>query len=175
MSLEKSIKPVTVVSATEGKDLHVHINLRLGGEEVAAVSGARSLTSERPPTADELNDFARRIYKARRARDDVFDSELFGEPAWDMLLALYCLPNCGERLTVTSLSLAANLPQTTGYRWQVVLAERGLLERVADERDGRRHFVQLTDKGRALLENYLTRLFCSGTLAPPHSELPTQD
>jgi DNA-binding MarR family transcriptional regulator len=92
-----------------------------------------------------------------------------------MLLALYCLPNGGERLTVTSLSLAASLPQTTGYRWQVVLADRGLLERVADERDGRRHFVQLTQKGRALLENYLSRLFNSATLAPPHSELPTQE
>lgn len=99
-----------------------------------------------------------RIYKARRLRNRMLDQELFGEPAWDMLLALYCLPDGGERLSVTALSLSADVPQTTGYRWQTVLVEQSLVERVADKTDGRRQFVNLTDKGRTLLEKYLTRL-----------------
>lgn len=160
LSREETIKrPSEIVSANPGaKDLHLHISLRLGPDDLAILEGREKDRGAPAPTKTRLREVALRIYKARRLRNRIFDQELFGEPAWDMLLALYCLPDGGERLSVTALSLTADVPQTTGYRWQTVLIERGLVERVADKMDGRRQFVNLTDKGRTLLEKYLTRL-----------------
>ena len=89
----------------------------------------------------------------------MFDQKLFGEPGWDMLLALYCLPTRGERLGVTALSNASAVSVTSALRWQAILTEDGLIERIPDEDDKRREFVRLTDKGRTMLEDYLLWLF----------------
>jgi predicted transcriptional regulator len=101
----------------------------------------------------------------------MLNGELFGEPAWDMLLALYCLPARGEIMAVTSLSYAADVPLTTGHRWQETLVKEGLIERGPESERGYRHLVRLTTKGRTLLENYLTRLFYVSTPVPPHPDL----
>jgi DNA-binding MarR family transcriptional regulator len=92
-------------------------------------------------------------------RDRMLDQELFGEPAWDMLLALYCLPSRGICLGVTSLSHAANVPETTGWRCQKLLLERGLIRRGPHVHDARQQLVGLTGKGKQLLETYLIRIF----------------
>ena len=113
-----------------------------------------------------ISGIAWKIYEARRTRYRMLDRDLLGEPAWDMLLALYCLPERGERLSVSSLSLAAELPQSTGHRWQFILAQRDLIDQVADPSDWRRQFIELSNKGRDLLESYLTQLFrCGNYLA----------
>jgi hypothetical protein len=62
-------------------------------------------------------------------------TKLFGEPGWDIMLALYCLPARGERLAVTALAFAAAASQTTALRWQAILQDEGLIER----KDGCRH------------------------------------
>lgn len=89
----------------------------------------------------------------------MLDRRLFGEPAWDMMLALYCLPTRGERLGITALALASGVPATTALRWQGMLTEDGLIERVHDENDARRSFVRLSEKGRNMLEDYLLWLY----------------
>lgn len=38
---------------------------------------------------DSLAELARNTYLTRRMRRDLFDADLFGEPAWDILLLLY--------------------------------------------------------------------------------------
>jgi DNA-binding MarR family transcriptional regulator len=80
-----------------------------------------------------------------------------------MLLALYGLPSRGIFLGVTTLSHAANIPPTTGLRWQKILFELGLIERGPPTRDTRQHLIGLTDKGRAIMETYLTRLYYCDT------------
>lgn len=153
------------------EDLHLHIDLRLELDQIAELHAEQlRLKSRRPPTRKELVRLACRIYDARRTRDRMFDRKLFGEPAWDMLLALYCLPARGERLGVTSLSLAANVAQATGHRWQINLINEGLIERGPPGLDARRQLLRLTVKGRKLLESYLTRLFYCDTPVPPHPE-----
>ncbi|HEY0628676.1 MAG TPA: hypothetical protein VGD23_05050 [Sphingomicrobium sp.] len=82
-----------------------------------------------------------------------------------MLLALYHMPHRGEVLTVSALSIAADVPATTGLRWQKTLLEEGLLHRWPHLVDGRQQLVGLTQQGRMLMEEYLTRLFfCQGGL-----------
>lgn len=152
-------------------DIRLQVDLRLRLDEVADAEAEYIRSTRRgAPSRKELCRLACRIYDARRARERMMDPKFFGEPAWDMLLALYCLPARGERLTVTALSLAANTKSTTGIRWQSILIEQGLIELGPKDLDERLKLVRLTDKGRQLLENYLTRLFYVDTPTPPFPE-----
>ncbi|GAA3997433.1 MarR family winged helix-turn-helix transcriptional regulator [Sphingomonas humi] len=148
------------VSATPLGDDCIEIRLTLRLDDIArGDEGRRRDPPTAAPTTGELVQLADRIFEARRARYRLLDRSLFGEPAWDMLLALYCLPHRGEVLTVTSLTHAAEASGSTGLRWQALLVREELIERVADSADGRRQLIRLTAKGRAVMESYLTRLY----------------
>lgn len=141
-------------------DIMLEVNLRLRLDEVADLeAGLLRINARRQPSEKELRRLARKIYDARRMRDRLLNGTLFGEPAWDMLLALYHLPALGQMLTVSGLSCCAGVPQTTALRWQTTLMAEGFIERGPHERDGRMQFVRLTERGCTLLEQYLTRLF----------------
>ena len=114
---------------------------------------------------DHLIDLARRIYDTRRARTRYFHDSLLGEPMWDMLLALFCLPSRGERLAVTSLANAADIPPTTGLRWIERMERHELIERTQDPRDGRRVYLKLTDKGAQLMRDFLAAIYHQLTAA----------
>lgn len=165
MSYEQAINRSNIRTSvsSDGKDLHFHIDVRLGASDLAFFEPVNSSDdTSAAPTPEQLAELASRIYESRRIRSKVLDPDLFGEPAWDILLAVYCLPARGERLSITDVSLAADLPQATSHRWQQILAQRELLDHFPDEQDRRRSFVKLSDKGRELLELYLTRLFRCG-------------
>jgi DNA-binding MarR family transcriptional regulator len=140
-------------------DMMLEVSLRLRLDEVAELeAGLLRISARRQPTEKELRALARKIYEARRMRDRLLNDKLFGEPAWDMLLALYHLPASGQMLTVSGLCHSASVPTTTGLRWQAVLFDQGLIERGPHETDRRMQFVRLTDRGRKMLEQYLIRL-----------------
>jgi DNA-binding MarR family transcriptional regulator len=145
-------------------DDQLQVDLRLGLDEVAAAEEEQlRCSSRRRPTRRELVRLACKLYDARRSRDRMFNPKLFGEPAWDMLLALYCLPSRGIILGVMSLGHAANVAPTTGLRWQKILEERGLIERGPHSTDSRQRLVRLTEQGRTMMSKYLIRLFyCNG-------------
>ena len=150
-------------------DDRLQIDLRLGLDEVAAAEEEQLRRKpRRRPATIELIRLADKLYEDRRKRDRVFNSELFGEPAWDILLALFCFPRGrGVFLGVTSLSHAACVPPATGLRWQRWMEEDGLIERGPLVRDSRVQLVGLTQKGRDLMEYYLTRFhFCESQDAP---------
>jgi DNA-binding MarR family transcriptional regulator len=141
-------------------DERLQIDVRLGLNEVAAAEEEQLRRNpRRQPTTRELARLAGKIYDARRSRERMFKDQLFGEPAWDMLLALYALPTRGMALGVTSLTHAANVPPTTGLRWQTILFEEGLIQRGPHVSDNRQQLVGLTEKGRMLMEKYLIRLY----------------
>lgn len=147
-------------------DDRLQIGLRLGLDKVAAVEVEKlRLRPRRRPNRLQLVSLARHLYQARLDRKKLFDGELFGEPAWDMLLALYHLPQRGEVLTVSTLTVAAGIPATTGLRWQQTLIDEGLIQRGPHILDRRLQLVGLTHQGRLLMDEYLTRLFfCHGGL-----------
>jgi hypothetical protein len=87
---------------------------------------------------------AQQAYFARRTRDRFFDSELFGEPAWDMLLDLFVQMNSGRTVSITSACIASCVPPTTALRWITMLVERGLVTRTTDPSDARRAFIELS-------------------------------
>jgi hypothetical protein len=94
------------------------------------------------------------ILKARRARDRIFGGELFADPAWDMLLDAFAAHLASERLAVTALCRGAAVPATTALRWLGKLEADGLLTRKQDEADGRRHWIELSPRGVALMQRY---------------------
>lgn len=87
---------------------------------------------------------ARILLNVRRARDKMFGSDLFGEPAWDMLLDLFIHQVEGKRVSVSSLCVASAGPQTTALRHIGNLTDRGILQRVTDPRDARRVWLSIS-------------------------------
>ncbi|MDQ3139621.1 MAG: winged helix DNA-binding protein [Pseudomonadota bacterium] len=97
----------------------------------------------------------RALIRARRLRDRYFRSELFADPAWDMLLDLMAARLEKKRVAVSSLCIAAAVPATTALRWIKTLTDEGMFVRVADPKDGRRVFIELSDPAAAQLGAYL--------------------
>lgn len=94
---------------------------------------------------------------ARDERDRIFGSDLFFDPAWNMLLDLYVNERRGAVVPVSSLCIAARVPSTTALRWLTMLEKRQLIGRRADDYDRRRSFLFLTEDGRTKVEATLDR------------------
>jgi hypothetical protein len=97
-------------------------------------------------------------YEARRERKELFDADLFADPAWDILLAMYRDHLAGLTITVSSAVWAADTPFTTGLRWLRVMEERGLVTRTENPTDARSALVELTPVALDKMETYLERL-----------------
>ena len=97
-------------------------------------------------------------YEARRERKELFDADLFGDPAWDILLAMYRDHLASRPLTVSSVVWAADTPFTTGLRWLKLLEERGLVIRTENPTDARSALVELTPSALEKMDLYLERL-----------------
>jgi DNA-binding MarR family transcriptional regulator/uncharacterized protein YukE len=106
----------------------------------------------------------RRIIRLRRVRDQFFEPELFADPAWDMLLDLYAARLEHNRVSVSSLCIAAAVPATTALRWIKALTTSGLFERRADPHDGRRIFVALSDSATAAMHAYFAAITDEGAI-----------
>ncbi|MEP3051314.1 MAG: MarR family transcriptional regulator [Erythrobacter sp.] len=98
---------------------------------------------------------ARNAYEVRRIRGRIFGQpELFGEPAWDILLDLYVAHADGKRVSVSSACIGSASPPTTGLRWLGILSDQGLVLREHDPEDQRRVLVRLTDAGIDAMDQY---------------------
>ncbi|NBC36325.1 MarR family transcriptional regulator [Novosphingobium sp. FSY-8] len=98
---------------------------------------------------------AQAIYRNRRRRSHIFGSEdLFGEPAWDMLLDLYVAEKKQKRIAVTSACIGAAVPPTTALRWIRILEDKKLVIREVDKEDARRTFVRLSPLGCERMDAY---------------------
>ena len=131
---------------------------------LARISG-ETLESERPRPAQAHEgapapaaETVRAMVRARRLRAQFFDSELFADPAWDMLLDLYAARLDQHRVAVSSLCIASAVPATTALRWIKTLTDRGLFVRRADPTDGRRVFIELADDAANAMAAYFVEL-----------------
>jgi len=115
---------------------------------------ARTTTGQDHPIWVEL---ARQTYEDRRRRTKIFRSEeLFGEPAWDILLDLFIAAKERRRVSVTSACIGSAVPSTTALRWITILEKQELLVREADPGDARRVYVKLSAKGYAAMLEYFS-------------------
>lgn len=95
---------------------------------------------------------------ARQGRSDHFSPAMFGEPAWDLLLALYVSQDEVPAPAVSSLAKSAGIAITTAFRWIDYLEEKRLIERERSSDDGRALTIALSDEGRGRLEEYFGRV-----------------
>ena len=103
----------------------------------------------------EYAEMARRTYLVRRKRAAIFgNQELFGEPAWDILLDLYVALAHDKPVSVSSACIGSAAPPTTGLRWLGILAEEGLVVREPDPEDQRRVLVRLTEEGARAMDQF---------------------
>ena len=138
--------------------------------ERAALAGTEQ-TADLQPALNEARQRARYAQlmtirqglMARQQRGRFFNSNLFADPAWDMLLELYAAALTQRKLTVSRLAERSCVPMTTALRWISALEKEGLIERSNDRLDGRRVFLTLTDKGERAMSDYFDDL-PAGTL-----------
>ena len=99
-----------------------------------------------------------RIIRSRAHRKKLLPAHLFADPAWDMLLELYKAELMSKNVSVTSVSIASNVPATTALRWIKALENEGLVRRTDDDFDGRRRFLSLTATALVAMDRFFEHL-----------------
>ncbi len=110
------------------------------------------------PTHEQLLQLATWMLHARSRRNTFFHPGLFGEAAWDVLLALYVMDHGGPRVTIADLSRAVDVPTATILRWLHTLESQGLIERRPHPHDRRAVLIGMEPKGRDTMETYLSEI-----------------
>jgi len=106
---------------------------------------------------------ARKTYALRRKRAAIFGNpDLFGEPAWDILLDLFIAHGDGKQVSVSSACIGSAAPATTGLRWLAVLADEALILRESDPQDQRRVLVRLSSAGLAAMNRFFDAIESGG-------------
>lgn len=103
------------------------------------------------------------LISERRRRSAFFPSDLFADPAWDLLLVLTLAQTRQHRLSVSKLCSRVDVPATTALRWITKLTQQGLLTRRDDVTDGRRRFIELSADTYATMVAYCSM---SGAAVP---------
>ena len=118
----------------------------------------------KPPEASQgerepaLSRLVHEVLRSRRRREKIFGIQLFGEPAWDLLLELYTAESVGQRLSLWDACLATSVPASTAMRWIATLEKQDWVRRLGHPSDPRRTWLVLTERGSTTIENYFRSL-----------------
>ena len=102
---------------------------------------------------------AQQLLDLRRRRSEHFGSAMFGEPAWDILLAAYVGEQQGDHPTIANVADAAGVSVSVALRWLDFLVGEGLAERAVYPTPSDKNIVRLTDRCRETLKGYLAETF----------------
>jgi len=94
----------------------------------------------------------------RNVRSELLPQEIFGDPAWFMLLELALIDRSGKRTSVSGLCMSAKVSQTTALRRVQDMVEAGLIVRRSDPEDRRRTYISLSPEARQKLDTLLDRI-----------------
>jgi hypothetical protein len=132
----------------------INLPIRLTSRDCARVRDAAEeiLNARGQPASDDLaSSIAKALERAsaliglRIRRERLFGGELFGEPAWDILLDLFIQRARGKKTSSTSAALASRAPSTTALRYISMLTTRGWVNRSVAVHDKRVYYIELTD------------------------------
>lgn len=157
-------------SAANGGVMETRSAYRAGAADVVADPTRQFRQRERPKPADmdqsglPTHAEIRAIIRARRMRDQYLPADLFADPAWDMMLDLLAAQLAGQRVSVSSLCIAAAVPPTTALRWIRQLTDRAVFARIDDPVDGRRVFIELTEAATQAVLSWAQAVRRSGGL-----------
>lgn len=120
----------------------------------------RSRTFPKDSSEVHLRDIYHEALQELRSRKDrisYFDEELLGEPAWQILLDLFCQEFEGKMTSVSSACIASGSPSTTALRYLTLLETKGLLKKQDSFIDKRVKYLSLTGRGQKCLIDYFTQ------------------
>jgi DNA repair protein RadC len=154
--LEIELLDHMVVSA---KDIH-HI-LRSEGNGRSEKASTFSFKSDRRPSSRDIARIAltnaRTTVRRRLLRRQLLGAEdLFGEPAWDMLLDLFIHECEGEPLSMFSMCATSGIPVSSAMRLAQKMCDAGLLDRVPDSADARRNLMKMRPETAHKLRAYFS-------------------
>jgi hypothetical protein len=138
-----------------GAEDHASTN---AGSRTGITAGARALRSLELPNPETVL-IARRYLASRRRRSQILTTDLFADPAWDMLIDLFAAWGEGRRVSVSSVCAASGVPRSTALRWVPDMERQGLVKRWPDPRDARRIFVEITREAAVGVEEWLNATF----------------
>lgn len=95
----------------------------------------------------------RHMVGVRRLRTKLISPDLFGDPAWDILLEAFAGYLEETSCSVSALIAASGAPQSAASRWIATLVSHGLVAPAPDNaKDSERY--QLTPSGYLAMRNY---------------------
>lgn len=98
------------------------------------------------------------MMEMRKLRHNFLNPAIFGESAFDMLLALYATNASPAILSLRLLSPLIGVSESCAARWLKLLVDDGLALSVGGEGEPGGIHAALTDKGRLVLDEYLKAL-----------------
>ena len=113
---------------------------------------------DRPARRTVLVKAASKIFLDRRARSHFISAAVFGEPAWDMLVALYITEESPAQKAIACLTQMVGASPATASRWIDYLEQQRLVILEGSSDDPRQVFVSLTDAAREALDAYFSHL-----------------
>jgi hypothetical protein len=135
----------------------VDVPIRLTATELARLTAASNQVpadTDAPTPFSALDskvaaarDRAVKILELRKRRERVLGFDLFGEPAWDLVLDLFVQHVDRQKTSSTSAAIAARVPPTTALRYLNSLIRKGLVVRHASDHDLRVQYVALSEYG----------------------------
>ncbi|AJA11509.1 DNA repair protein RadC [Sphingopyxis fribergensis] len=125
---------------------HVISNDTLAGTPIPSASF--TLRSPGGPARIDHGDIAlanaRAAMRRRLLRQQLIGTpELFGDPAWEMLIDLFVHECERKRLSISALCVTSSIPMSSALRLAQRLCDAGITRRVPDPIDGRRTFIRL--------------------------------
>ena len=132
---------------------------RLSTESADSDEPAHLVTDDCEPAPEISHKTVAAALRGRRLRNDFFGEDLFADPAWDMMLHLfYSELRQQQRVQLSNLCAASNVPPTTALRWLKSMNEKGLFMREDDPLDRRRSYVKLAPQTSRALRFYFAEL-----------------
>jgi DNA repair protein RadC len=127
----------------------------------SAKSKAPAFTLKSPDRGGARNDDeialenAKGMMRRRLLRQQLLGSpELFGDPAWEMLVDLF-IHECERKpISVSALCVTPSIPMSSAIRLCQKLSDAGMIVRIPDLYDGRRTFVRLSPGTSHLIRAY---------------------
>jgi DNA-binding MarR family transcriptional regulator len=134
-------------------------SLRTLARAMLSLTDRSSAQAGAPPAASgdrrQWGLLARSLHRERARRASFLPAELFGEPAWDILLDLTYAAKANELRSIKAACLSSQAPEATALRYIDQLVRFGLVERIDDKTDRRRKFLRLTGLGERSMRDYL--------------------
>lgn len=128
-------------------------------DEIRVTSGCETFGPPLPASNQRVRvavEAAERAVRDRKARAKfVGNKELFGEPAWDILLDLFIRQANEKHASAKGAIINSGAGPCTVVRWLAVLEQHDLIQTMPDPADSKHRLILLTPAGYEGMLRYL--------------------